>query len=147
VLRNALVGQKILFSTVFTVTTQAGASVPGGGTASIAFLGPNANASRMDATFWIETVQHELDVPSGPAGNKLRITIPAPNANAPTGPTYVGETPHSISAPGTKIIATSTQIQYSQNVFLDFNKLTWPHVSVATLVPQDDQIIPASAWT
>ena len=31
--------------------------------------------------------------------------------------------------------ATSTQIQYSQTVFLNFAGLTWPHVSVATLVP------------
>jgi hypothetical protein len=30
----------------------------------------------------------------------------------------------------------STQIQYSQQVFLNFNELIWPHVSVATLKPQ-----------
>jgi len=30
---------------------------------------------------------------------------------------------------------TSTQIQYSQQVFLNFNGLKWPHVSVATLRP------------
>ena len=34
------------------------------------------------------------------------------------------------------IIVKSTQIQYSQQVFLNFNTLTWPHVSVATLVPR-----------
>jgi hypothetical protein len=33
--------------------------------------------------------------------------------------------------------AKSTQIQYSQQVFLNFNGLTWPHVSVATLVHND----------
>jgi hypothetical protein len=27
------------------------------------------------------------------------------------------------------------QIQYTQNVSLNFATLTWPHVSVATLVP------------
>jgi hypothetical protein len=32
---------------------------------------------------------------------------------------------------------TSTQIQYSQQVFLNFNGLSWPHVSVATLRPID----------
>jgi hypothetical protein len=31
----------------------------------------------------------------------------------------------------------STQIQYSQQVFLNFNGLTWPHVSVASLTPTD----------
>jgi hypothetical protein len=30
--------------------------------------------------------------------------------------------------------ATTTQIQYSQEVLLEFNSFTWPHVSVATLV-------------
>lgn len=52
-------------------------------------------------------MQHELDVPSRPAGEKLRITVPAPNPNAPTGPTFVGEAPYSISALGVKIIITS----------------------------------------
>jgi LysM repeat protein len=33
------------------------------------------------------------------------------------------------------ITVTYTQIQYSQNVSLNFATLTWPHVSVATLVP------------
>jgi hypothetical protein len=37
----------------------------------------------------------------------------------------------------TTIDVTYTQIQYTQTVFLDFNGLTWPHVSVATLVPND----------
>jgi len=27
------------------------------------------------------------------------------------------------------------QIQYAQNVTLDFGPLSWPHVSVATLIP------------
>jgi hypothetical protein len=29
------------------------------------------------------------------------------------------------------------QLQYSQRVFLNFNNLTWPHVSVATLIKQE----------
>jgi hypothetical protein len=37
----------------------------------------------------------------------------------------------------TQIEVTYTQIQYTQTVFLSFNGLTWPHVSVATLVPND----------
>ena len=31
-----------------------------------------------------------------------------------------------------------TQIQYSQTVILDFAGLSWPHVSVSTLVPDTD---------
>jgi hypothetical protein len=37
----------------------------------------------------------------------------------------------------TQIDVTYTQLQYTQTVFLNFNGLTWPHVSVATLVPND----------
>ena len=35
------------------------------------------------------------------------------------------------------VTATYPQIQYTQNVSLNFATLTWPHVSVATLVPHD----------
>jgi hypothetical protein len=31
-------------------------------------------------------------------------------------------------------------------ILLNFNTLTWPHVSVNTLVPADDTVVPASAW-
>jgi hypothetical protein len=44
--------------------------------------------------------------------------------------------PVEITEPRT-IIVRSTQIQYTQTVLLNFNGLTWPHVSVATLVPSD----------
>lgn len=40
---------------------------------------------------------------------------------------------------------TSTQIQYSQQVFLNFNGLSWPHVSVATLRPVPKAGRPAEA--
>ena len=45
-----------------------------------------------------------------------------------------------------RITVKSTQIQYSQEVFLNFNTLTWPHVSVATLVPGSPIPVPASAF-
>lgn len=145
-LREALVGANITSSTVFTVSTQGTAAVPGGGTADIAFLGPNAAVPQMQATFWIETVQHKLTVPAWKPGQPdLRLTAPAPNSSAPAGPTFVARPPATIAAPRT-IVVTSTQIQYSQTVMLNFNGLTWPHVSVATLVPRDDQHVPASAW-
>ncbi|MCW2627851.1 MAG: hypothetical protein JWR48_4573 [Mycobacterium sp.] len=35
------------------------------------------------------------------------------------------------------VTVTYPQIQYTQNVSLNFATLTWPHVSVATLVPHD----------
>jgi hypothetical protein len=38
------------------------------------------------------------------------------------------------------------QIQYSQTVNLNFNGLTWPHVSVATLVPATALPVPGTVW-
>jgi hypothetical protein len=72
------------------------ASLPGGGTANIAFLkggtdGPNAVTARVTATFWLQTLQ---------ADNEPR------------------------------------RLQYSQLVLLNFNGLSWPHVTVATLRKQ-----------
>jgi hypothetical protein len=72
------------------------ASLPGGGTANIAFLtgtkdGPNAIAARVTATFWLETVQGDTE---------------------------------------------PRRLQYSQLVLLNFNGLSWPHVTVATLQKQ-----------
>jgi hypothetical protein len=76
VLRNDNVGKTITNTVVFTVSTSPASPELGGGTANIAFLqgaaatqtnapqtGPNASAVQMTATFWIETVQHELRIP------------------------------------------------------------------------------------
>jgi len=60
-------------------------------------------------------------------------------------PTFSVIPPKEITEPIT-IKVTSTQIQYSQTVLLNFNGLTWPHVSVATLVPADAVVVPPSAW-
>ena len=51
-------------------------------------------------------------------------------------PTFLVTSKHGTAAKA--VVATYTQIQYSQSVFLNFNTLTWPHVSVATLVPTAD---------
>ena len=45
-----------------------------------------------------------------------------------------------------KLTVRYTQIQYTQTVLLNFNGLTWPHVSVNTLVPAADVLVPHSAW-
>jgi hypothetical protein len=92
VLQTAIAEQVISETTILKISSKYGVlSAPdaGGGTDNIAFLGPNAFAAEIDATFWIETVE-------GPDG---RIC----------------------------------QLQYSQTVLLNFNLLSWPHVSVATL--------------
>jgi hypothetical protein len=90
--------KEITSTTTLKVSTQdLNPPSSGGGTSNIAFLqgaasGPNAQAARMDAIFWIETF------------------------------TEHGHTKH--------------QLQYSQLVLLNFNGLSWPHVSVATLIKQ-----------
>ncbi|MGN6174985.1 MAG: heme-binding protein [Streptosporangiaceae bacterium] len=73
------------------------ASLPGGGTANIAFLkgaadGPNAVAAHVTATFWLQTLQGDTQ---------------------------------------------PRRLQYSQLVLLNFNGLSWPHVTVATLHKQN----------
>jgi hypothetical protein len=92
VLRSAIAHQSITSTTRLHVTT-AHKPLGGGGTANTAFLaggadGPNAEAVRVDATFWLEKLGHE---------------------------------------------AKASQLQYTQRVLLNFNGLSWPHITVATL--------------
>lgn len=158
VLRNAIKGQKITKTIIFIVSTVPPAAGLGGGTQNIAFLeglpptvtiaaqtGPNASAVQMSAVFWIETVEHQIVVPPYKLGEPpLHLSPPArqPGANVPI---FRVQPPHEITAHKT-ITVTSTQIQYSQNVFLNFAGLTWPHVSVATLIPTTVQTVPPEAW-
>ena len=105
-LKNAIVGQNIITTTVLIVASDPtllpspGGPLPAhaaaGGGINIDFLsggvstGSNANVLSTTATFWIGTVQN---------------------------------------ADGTQFL----QLQYTQRVLLVFNGLVWPHVSVATL--------------
>ena len=150
VLRNENVGKTITSSTTFTVSTVPASPEIGGGIADIAFLvgnsnGPNANAAQMAAQFWLNTVQYKLLVPVWKVGSPpltLKPAAPHPGALVET---FTVTPPHAITAP-TNITVTTTQIQYSQMVFLNFAGLTWPHVSVATLVKQGNLTVPASAF-
>jgi hypothetical protein len=150
-LRKAISVQKILSTTTMIVSTNPKSPLFGGGTSNIAFLlgnaagnPANANAIQMDAIFWIETVEHQLHI-DFPNGSEPTTIQPR---GAPFGlpvPTFLLDPPVQLTGP--KIIkVTSTQIQYSQKVILNFNGLSWPHVSVATLVPTTLLPIPDSAW-
>jgi len=152
VLRNRIASQTITSTTEIDISTQPAAPLFGGGTDNIAFLlgdaagnNPNANAVRMGATFWIETVEFSIDVPIFQLGQPPLI-IPADTGGAgePV-PQFLVNPPIPITAPRTITVA-ATQIQYSQRVLLNFNGLTWPHVSVATLVPADPIPVPDSAF-
>jgi hypothetical protein len=160
VLRNAIAGQNITSTIVFTVSTTPTAPFLGGGTANNGFLigappppagttsttqtGPNADAASMSATFWIETVQQTLTVPVSKAGETLKIQAPTPPSRK-LQPTFVVTPPRDIDSP-TNITVTNTQIQYSQMVILNFAGLSWPHASVATLVPQAELVVDASVF-
>jgi hypothetical protein len=155
VLANAIKGQNITKTVVFTVSTTPTAPLLAGGTANIGFLqgssvgiqsGPNASAVEMSATFWIEEVQHNIEVPVFKHGEApLLIQVPPANPGAQAGPTFKVHPPHDIKTPKS-ISVTFTQIQYMQTVFLNFAKLTWPHVSCATLVPSKPLDVPASTF-
>jgi hypothetical protein len=152
VLREAIAGQTITKTIVFTVSTSPPPPEFGGGTDNIAFLEgnppvttPNADAVQMTATFWIETVEHKIEIPIfRPGQPPLKIAAPTSKPGQ-IAPIFRVEPPREITAPIT-ITVTSTQIQYSQVVFLNFAGLTWPHVSVATLTPTREQTVPPSAW-
>jgi hypothetical protein len=112
---------------------------PGGGPNT------NANAVQMDAVFWIETVVYDVQVPPLPAGTPPVVLSPV-QTNVPVVPSFVAAIPFVPGkgfAGGVVKVAT-TQIQYSQKVVLDFNGLTWPHVSVASLVPSAPIPIPSN---
>lgn len=144
VLRAANATQHILKSTHFTVSTQSPDSTPSGGTANIAFLegntntgGPNANAVSMTATFWVSEVLHRLTVPAGTHGT-LRF-------EKELTPTFLVSPPKELKEART-VDVKSLQIQYAQVVLLNFGGLTWPHVSVATLVPAEEIVVEVGGW-
>ena len=158
VLRNANIGKTINKTSTIKISTKPTAPQLGGGTANIDFLvgattgsttGPNAQAVEMDAIFWISEVSHKITIPVHALGQgPLQIAAPSPVAGAPAGfqaPSFIVDPPTAINAPKT-ITVTSTQIQYSQTVILNFAPLSWPHVSVATLIPRDPIKVPNTVW-
>ena len=91
----------------------------------------------MDAVFWIETVIYDIDVPHLPPGTPPVILQPIQRGKVPLVPSFVAAIPFvpNKGFAGGRVRVATTQIQYSQKVMLDFAGLTWPHVSVASLVP------------
>lgn len=137
VLANAIKGQKITKTLVFEVNTIPTAPVGGGGTANISFLtgaqgGPNAVTADMRSRFFIETVEHQINVPAATSQVRNAVHV-RPERHRPDAhvPTFQVQP----AAQATTQTVTSTQIQYFQVVNLNFGGLTWPHASVATLVP------------
>jgi len=152
VLSTHIAGLDITSTTAITVSATPPAPLFGGGLGNIAFLlgdsqaaGPNAQAASMEATFYIETVEYTIQVPVFKPGQPPLTISPAAGPGRQPVPEFLVNPPAAITAPRT-IKASATQIQYVQKVILNFNGFTWPHVSVATLVPAAPVAVPASAF-
>jgi len=152
-LRAQISKQNIISTTTIFISTAPPPPVGlfGGGTDNIAFLlgqvaatAPNAQATQMTAVFWIETVEEVIEVPPLKIGQQFAVKA-KPSISGQRVPTFSGIVPIDLDMPH-ELTVHFTQIQYSQTVLLNFNTLTWPHVSVNTLVPADDIVVPASAW-
>ncbi|HEY2194685.1 MAG TPA: heme-binding protein [Actinomycetospora sp.] len=133
--------QHITSTTVIIISTDPAPPLFGGGTDNIAFLlgdknaaKPNADAVQMTAIFWVETVSERITLPA-PYRPGVPIVVPGSAAAGNPVPSFAIHSDKPIAA-GTHIDTTYTQIQYTQTVLLNFNGLSWPHVSVATLVPE-----------
>ena len=153
VLRNQIAQQTITATTVIIINTDPAAPLFGGGTDNVAFLqgnpptsSPNAQALQMSAIFWIETVQAPILVQPFPLDPDPLILPCPPSFPGQVVPTFCVPPPPAAITQPVSIIVTYTQIQYTQLVLLNFNGLTWPHVSVATLVPANPVQVPASVW-
>ena len=139
ILKNRADAQNITSTTVNVISTNPADPLFGGGTDNIAFLlgdkdatAPNADAVQMSAIFWIETVTEQITVPAYTAHKPVIVQGATSAGNPVVSFSVTSQTP---TAKDTTIDVSYTQIQYTQTVLLNFNHLTWPHVSVATLVP------------
>lgn len=166
VLQNAIKGLDIVETIRFDLSTgpsstPGGATFNGGGTANIAFLAgtqtikdttidkpvpaptsddtPNAHAAFMKVTYFVEVVKYSVRVPQvSTRGTLLLRPDMPPDSTAPT-PVFAVTTPEKGVPEGTVVHIHGVQIQSSQTVNLNFAGLSWPHVSVSTLVPVDPQ--------
>lgn len=159
-LRN-IANKQTIISTIAIVISTAPPPPPqnpppslfGGGTDNIAFLlgqatatAPNAQATKMTATFWIETVEALIEVPPMHVGQSPILVKGVPSVPGQRVPTFSVPAPPADTDVFTKLTVRFPQIQYTQTVLLNFATLTWPHVSVNTLVPADDIELPPSVW-
>jgi hypothetical protein len=138
ILRKIVAAQTITQTIAIEIATNSPSPLVGGGTPDIAFLEgippPNANAKvfSMTATFFIETVTAKLDIPGHHIGH--HTVVVSPKVLVPGQPVPRFRVKPKSHHP-TSIQVQYTQIQYTQNVILNFAPLSWPHVSLATLVP------------
>ncbi|KAK6708354.1 hypothetical protein SNK04_009317 [Fusarium graminearum] len=139
----------IVKNIMFIVSTNAPPGSFGGGTSNIGFnIGAdggqqlnasaqnnsgNANAVDVTAQYWVSQVRAEIELdPSMKVGQTVS---PAALHARDTVPEFFLDEDVTIPSSPKTVTVVYPQIQYSQLVFLDFNGLKWPHVTVATLAP------------
>jgi hypothetical protein len=160
ILRQALEGQEIESFAVFDLTAEAPHPPPtegakaqpaktliGGGTSNIGFLqgtddatniarggSGNSHAIKMTVEYWIERVAATITIKPKSSDSSDPQEFHMISTAGVLGPTFFipASATAKLDAPVQKKV-TWTQIQYSQNVTLNFNGLSWPHISVATL--------------
>jgi hypothetical protein len=154
VLRDLVNQQTILSTPTIFISTAPPPPVGlfGGGTDNIAFLlgqanagAPNAQTTQITAVFWIETVEETILVPPFHVGGPPFAIRGKRSVQGQNVTTFSVTPPIDLALPR-ELKVTFTQIQYTQTVLLNFAGLTWPHVSVNTLVPADDIVVPPSSW-
>jgi hypothetical protein len=158
VLRDQIANQNISETVTIDISTSPTAPLFGGGLTNIAFLigesplstsgrGQNAHAVLMKATYWIETVIYQINVPPMRAGDAPLVLSPVQtDPPIPLVPRFLVSIPFVEGGrfAGGSITMSTIQIQYSQEVILNFDGMSWPHVSVASLVPAYPIPVPVS---
>jgi len=152
-LRDHISKQKITNTIALIISTVPVPPLIGGGVDNIAFLlgqaaatAPNAQTLQMAAIFWVETVEEKILVPPFTVGGPPFALKAKPSIPGQRVPTFSVTPPFDLAMPR-EITVHFKQIQYTQTVLLNFAGLTWPHVSVNTLVPADDIFVPPSVWS
>ncbi|KAF4960429.1 hypothetical protein FSARC_10489 [Fusarium sarcochroum] len=145
ILEQANRGKDIVDNTTFTVVTEAPTNNFGGGTSNIGFLvgvnnstlvsgasrSGNANAAKVKAFYWISTVRAEIQIQPCKAVDKKIVSQVAKDPRDAVPSVLIDEDVPSAMTLKFKY----NQIQYSQDVTLDFFGVRWPHITVATLAP------------
>lgn len=148
ILRSANKGKTIIESTTFTVLSSPEAPELGGGTSNIGFLigadagistasvasrSANANAAKVTAQYWISKIRATIHLQASNRKDDPKPTCsPASLGPRDAVPRFIVD----FDVPTPKTVTVEYhQIQYSQQVMLDFNGLRWPHVTVATIAP------------
>ncbi|KAH7174679.1 uncharacterized protein B0J16DRAFT_183707 [Fusarium flagelliforme] len=148
VLRNANKGKTIVENTTFAVSSLPDNPDLGGGTSNIGFLvgadggantatvqarSANANSVKVTAQYWLSKIRTKIELPVVDIKtDKKKFVSPASSGSRDAVPKFLVD----MNVPAAKTVNVEyTQIQYTQTVFLDFNGLSWPHVTVGTLAP------------